>query len=389
MKTYCSVFAAVLAVSLCHATFAGAQTIPKSYGPPASPVGYMQGEAPAMPAQPMMDAYSSACGCGSGSCGDCADCGSCCDGWTQRFQVWGDYIYLRPRDVEVAYAVEINGPVGPGTTANDPVIQVSPLAMTDHEYQPGFRFGFGYTLDNCNQVAAQFTHFDATTTDAITAADPNNVIRSLVSPTALGVFNANGDGLDADAEDRIQFQLIDVDYKGLLAYCCDYKMGYVVGVRYARLEQDFAAQFQTNNVDTVLSNINFDGVGLRLGLEGERYGRNKQWFAYGKGVVSLVGGEFSSTYRYGTNADPVIVNTGWEAGRLVTIADLEVGAGWQNECGNLRLSVGYMYSSWFNTLKTNEWISAVRQNNFVDPADTTLDGMISFDGLTARVEVLW
>lgn len=48
-----------------------------------------------------------------------------------------------------------------------------------------------------------------------------------------------------------------------------------------------------------------------------------------------------------------------------------------------------MYSSWFNTLKTNEWINSVRQNNFVDPADTTLDGMISFDGLTARVEVLW
>lgn len=129
-----------------------------------------------------------------------------------------------------------------------------------------------------------------------------------MSPTALGVFNANGDGLDADAEDRIQFQLIDVDYRGLLAYCCDYKMGYVVGVRYARLEQEFAAQFQTNNVDTVLSNINFDGVGLRLGLEGERYGRNKQWFAYGKGVVSLVGGEFSSTYRYGTNADPLEFN---------------------------------------------------------------------------------
>jgi hypothetical protein len=37
---------------------------------------------------------------------------------------------------------------------------------------------------------------------------------------------------------------------------------------------------------------------------------------------------------------------------------------------------------------TKEWINSIQENNFVDPSDN-YNGMITFDGLTARVEVLW
>ena len=140
----------------------------------------------------------------------------------------------------------------------------------------------------------------------------------------------------------------------------------------------------------------FDGGGIKLGLEGTRYGAQNQFFVYGKGYTSFVAGTFRTNYQLNrTIFNPTavlpplnITNTNWEADRIVTILDLEAGIGWHNFTDNLRLSVGYMVSQWFNTVKVNEWINAVQQNNFVDPSDN-FKGMIAFDGLTAKIELLW
>jgi hypothetical protein len=39
-------------------------------------------------------------------------------------------------------------------------------------------------------------------------------------------------------------------------------------------------------------------------------------------------------------------------------------------------------------VRTNEWINAVQNNNFTDPSDN-FEGLMTFDGLTARVELRW
>jgi len=118
------------------------------------------------------------------------------------------------------------------------------------------------------------------------------------------------------------------------------------------------------------------------GLEGERYSRNGAWTVYGKSTASFVGGEFRSTYTQDNLIGTRIVDTGWRAGRLVTILDLEVGVGWISPCEHWRLSAGYMVSGWFNVVKTDEWIKSVQRNNFVGLGDT-----LTFDGLTARAEL--
>ena len=100
-----------------------------------------------------------------------------------------------------------------------------------------------------------------------------------------------------------------------------------------------------------------------------------------RGTANFVPGEFRTRYTQGSNVDPIIVDTAWKAGRIVSILDLEVGAGWQSCCGHVRLTAGYVISSWFNTVNTDEWIQSVRTNNFVGLNDT-----MTFDGLTARAE---
>jgi hypothetical protein len=318
------------------------------------------------------------CGDGCGGCG--GGCGGCCQGWCHRVNVFGEFLYLRARNAEVAYAVPIDGGLLPG----DPVIQTGPVEVVDPDGQAGFRIGAGFTLDECSQIVATYSYINSTTTDAVTLPGTGDVLRSLVSSP----INIATDGLDAAAALDIQFDLIDLDYKGLFAFCDDYKLNYLVGVRYASLDQDFASISATNGIAGVVSDVEFEGVGLRLGLEGERYGRNRQWFVYGKSAVSFIGGEFRTAYQSFDQGDALITDTSWRSGRIVTITDLEVGVGWRNHCDNFRVSLGYMYSFWHNTVMTREWINAVQENNFVDPSDN-FEGLLTFDGLTIRAEVLW
>lgn len=392
---------AALAVALLQfshtafAQFGGPPSLP-GYGPAGGfgPVGYMQNspsDAPAplsmnpMSGAPTPSAYGCSDGigggyppCGPGGCGDyCGDCG-----WSHRLNVFGEFLYLRARDAEVVYASEIDGPI----LAGAPGLQAGPLGIVDQDYQPGFRFGVGFTLDNCNQVQVTYSQLDSTSENEI-AATGTNVIRSLVShPNSA---NAGANWLNANADGNIQFKLLDADYRGLIASSCDYNVSYLVGVRYARFEQSFTANFVNAGVETVAANVDFDGAGLKFGMDFERYGRNQQWFVYGKGYASLIGGRFESNYLQSNQADPVVAATTWEAGRVITMLDMEAGLGWQSCNGNLRMSVGYLYSGWFNTIRMNEWIRAVQNQDYVSSGMSTYDTGITFDGLTARVEVLW
>jgi hypothetical protein len=320
--------------------------------------------------------------CGSGCCDDC------CSGWCHRINVFGEFLYLRPRNAEIAYAVPIDGNFAVGVPPQ--IVQIGPVEVLDPDFEPAFRGGVGFTLNECSAVVASYTNFESRTLDAVQLAGggPNNPV---LFPLILSPFpvNAGAGTLDAAALMDLNFELIDVDYKGLIAYNCDYRVNYVVGARYATLDQLVAATYTAGvNVNNALSSVQFEGGGLKLGLEGEYYACNSQFYAYGKGYASLIGGEFRASYFSNSDADPEIVNTSWEAGRLVGIYDLEVGVGWRNCCDSLRFSVGYSYSIWTNVVKNNEWINAVQQNNFVDPSDN-FNGLLTFDGLTARAEVLW
>jgi hypothetical protein len=356
-------------------------------GPGMAP-GMMPGMPGVVPAAFAGGAYGDpACaapGCTDPACGHDGKSGcNDCKGWCHRWNVFGEFLYMRARDAEVAYAVPIDGNI---TDPSDPVFQIGQVQVVDPDFQPGFRLGFGCTLDECSQIQATYSQLDADANDDLVLAGGGGAVaRSLVSPLPI---TAAVDTLDAEAHLLIQFKLFDLDYKGLFAYCDDYKLAYVVGARYGKLNQEFNALFEVNGFETVRTDVEFEGVGLKFGLEGERYGRNQQWFVYGKGDVAFIGGESRASY-FGTNqADDAIVDTSWEAGRLVTMTDLEVGFGWQNCCGNFRLSAGYVYSMWFNIVRTNEWIDSVQLNNFTDRSDN-YKGMMTFDGLTARAEFLW
>ena len=321
--------------------------------------------------------------CGDGKCETKGkSCGVCCPpAWAHRCGVFAEYLLVRPRDAEVAYGVPINGPIV--RPPADP-IQVGPVAIVDPDYSTGFRLGGSFAFDWCSSIVVTYSHFESNTEDAI-AADPTEaVIRPLVMHPSM--FQANTDALDAWAGLGIDYDTIDADYRSILWLGNCSVINWSVGARYARLQQDFASLFTLSGEnEEVLTDVGFDGGGLRIGLDGERH-HCCGFLLYGKSSLSAVAGEFSASYFQADNFDQEIVNTAWKAGRIVPIMDLELGVGWQSRCGHFRLTAGYNVSYWFNTVTTDQWIKSVQQNDFVGQPDGMSYDTITFDGATARAE---
>jgi len=297
-----------------------------------------------------------------------------------RTGFFGDFLYLRPRNAEIAYALPIDGPVAP-TLGNE--VPIGPTAVVDFEYEPAFRVGGVFRLNDGASLVGQYTYFrsDASSSATINAAD--GVLRSLVSHP-LGA-NAATDTLDANATLALDYDLVDLDYRGLIVGCescqgkCAYIVNYLVGGRYARFDQDFRSNFVVTGTTTVDTNVDFEGGGIRLGLEGERHSTATGIYVYGRGVTNLMVGEFKADYQQTNTFNGVEAFTNWSGGRVVPVLDLELGLGWVGPRRRLKLSGGYLVSSWFNVVKTEDFINAAQNHDF-----DSLSGNLTFDGLVAR-----
>jgi hypothetical protein len=300
--------------------------------------------------------------------------------WAHRCAVFGELLLIRPRDAEVAFGVPIDGDI---EQASSPV-QMGPVGIVDPDHSSGFRAGFSIALDWCRSIVMTYSMFESHTDSQMILQDPESVIAPLVMHP--GTINAGDFFLSASAGLGVDYDLVDADYRSLLSLGRCHVVSWFVGARYGRLRQNMITTYTlTGTTESVLSDIVFEGGGIRFGLDGERHNRSGL-LLYGRSVLSLVAGESTAIYQQGEDFDSAVVDTEWKAGRIVPIVDLEVGAGWQSPCGRFRLSAGYQINYWFNTVTTDQWIRAVQSNSFVGQPDGMSYDTISFDGLVARAE---
>ncbi|MEX0641280.1 MAG: Lpg1974 family pore-forming outer membrane protein [Pirellulales bacterium] len=318
-------------------------------------------------------AAGNTCGAGNGDC-----CNDCDPFWVHRNSVFFEFLYMRARDAEVAYAVPIDGPIVPGA----PPIQVGRTGVVDPDYEPAFRLGFALALDDCGSLVTTYTHFESNTNDTMSIAPPD-VIRSLVMHPAS--INAATDVLDASAGYGVDFQTLDIDMRRIWFSGDDYAVNYLVGLRYAHLDQDFHSEFSNLGISTVDTNIQFDGGGLRIGLDGEKR-TCAGLILFARGAASFVAGDFEASYHQFDAVSFFDVDSSWEAGRVVTMLDFEAGIGWSSYDDRLRLTLSYVMSGWHNVVKVEDYIDRVRTNNFIDLGK---DEILSFDGVASRVEWRW
>ena len=295
--------------------------------------------------------------------------------WCRTWNIWGEFLYLRSRDSEVTYGVETNTAVAPPT----PPVQVGRVGMIDQTHDPGFRFGVTYGLDETSSLTASWAMLESHRTDRIDRTSLSNVIESMVlHPTTVA---ASSSGTFATGIHDIDFDLVDLEYRGQLSSSEVTKTNYVIGLRYVNLQQQFLHNTDIIGSQSVDTDIDFHGLGVRLGLEGERFRHKSRCFFYGKTYVNFIPGEFNAKFDQGQAFDASVVDTLWEAGRIVSIWDLELGLGHVCKSERWSMSLGYSFSAWTNVVKTDEFINAVQTNNFLDLGET-----MTYDGLVARLE---
>ena len=316
-----------------------------------------------------------------GQTADCA-CDSCClPPWAHRCNVFYEVMVLRPRDAEVAYAVPIDGAIVPGITP----VQVGRIGVADPDYTPGWRLGGTWAFNECSSLVFTYSRFESSTNDSVSTTAPNVIRSTVLHP---GTANAGSDFLDARAVSDVDFQLFDIDYRAVWDSGDLWAINYLVGFRYAQLNQTFTGVFNnTGTLDLLNTRTTFEGAGVKLGLDAEKHACNSGLFIYGRTTASFIAGDTRARYFQSSDVDPSIVDTTWKAGRIVTILDLELGAGWQSPCGRWRINGGYLFASWYNVLPTDQWIRNVQTNDFVD--DQHDNDAITFDGFTLRLTYQW
>jgi len=315
----------------------------------------------------------------SGGCPNgCCDSIPCCDvheTHCPRFGIFADFLYLHPRDADIAYALPQNGLVV-GAAPN------GPIATVDPQYEPGIRGGLSYYVDEHTRISSAYTFFESSAVSEVNNANFINPL--LLFPNALNVGFA---AQPVTAAYDIDFQLIDVQFEGAIKNTEKYWWGYLVGARYGALDQqlqvayDFALPDGVRILDTT---INFDGAGPRIGLQGERQiFPCRKWTVFGRGVANFLAGEFRSTYRqFNETFTLVEAETAFSEDKIVSLLELEVGVAWHSEEGHVRIWGGYMINAWLNTITTSDWIQGVQNENYQDLGDT-----MTFDGLMAGLEL--
>ncbi len=225
---------------------------------------------------------------------------------------------------------------------------------------------------------ATYWYYRSATSDPLTLPGGTGWIRPEV--THPNTPAADFDKLAAAADYEINFQMVDASYRAILFRDSSYSVNYLVGLRYAHLDQQFRGAFTVLGERTVDTNIQFNGIGARVGLDGEQLvGRG--FLVYGQAFGNLLAGRFSADFQQEFNLAGVEATAGIEDNRVVPQVELELGLGWQDSCGKLRVRAGYYLGAWFNIATTPTWIDAVQANNVTEVNESLL-----FDGMSIRVE---
>ena len=311
--------------------------------------------------------------CSANLSGDC-DC--CTPMWCHRCGVFADLLYIRPGNIDYIYAQERTG-----TLPTDS--PTGPVGRVGFDAALGYRFGVNHAMSDCSSLQFSYTWFQVDTQDSITAA-PGTVLAFL--PGDPSIPNVGASSIQASARYNLRFQQADLDYRGLLYGTDNSALNYFGGIRYANLKQDFHAQEDVGaptGLTDAISHISFDGFGIGMGLDGIRRSAYSGLLVYGRGSASFVSGEFKANFRqlsqFGPNS---VVGNDLVDYRVMSILQTELGVGWQNCFGCIRVTAGYQFAGWFNALTIPSYIAGVQTRQFSDLNET-----LSFDGLVARV--LW
>ena len=296
-----------------------------------------------------------------------------------RFVLSGEFLYLRASNAAMTnFAVPVNGAVVPPPT---PAVPLGAVGAVEYDFDPGFRVGLDWVWNEYSRWVATYTQLRLDDREAL-SIDPTSplAIQSLVMHPSTAAADALY--LDATGTGRIDLRLADIEYRRV--YIEDwYRWDFLVGARYAHLDQNFLAVFSnTTTTETIEADTDFDGGGIRFGTRGDWRSSRHGFFIYASANTSFVAGRFSSSYRQDDSLLGTIVFTSRKDDRIINISEAELGFGWRSPTRRWWFSGGYQFNTWSDIVSNAGLIRAVQGTSFFPIRDR-----LTLDGVVARAEL--
>lgn len=299
-----------------------------------------------------------------------------------RLVLFGEFLYLRASDAAMTnYAVPVDAAGAP----------MGSVAFVEQSWEPGFRAGFDWVWNDYSRWVAAYSEIDMKTTD-MASVDPTSTLglqQFVLHPStaAAGEFYQT-----ASARGDVKMRLGDIEYRRV--YLEDwYRWDFLVGARYAGLDQRFRAEFTNATPRTAMvdADVKFDGGGIRFGTRGDWRSSQHGFFIYAQATTSFIAGQFSSRFTQMDSVGGLVANTSRKDDRIINLTDAELGVGWHSPSHRWWFSAGYLFNTWSDVVNTAGVIrnaqanvaSAALGTSFFTPIRERL----TFDGLVARAEL--
>jgi hypothetical protein len=333
----------------------------------------------------------SACGCGPYCEADAAPCGMFGLGGGQFF-VTADYLNVHASFSEATAYVSQDLANGSD--------QFIPLQF---DYQSSYRVGGGWRSCCCgDQIRFMFTRLKS---DAADTAFPGDIVpyEAAAPPGGQTNISANVDARMFDLECAKTIPLGGQCCGGCGDACgdgcCDpcgsccpaWDLTWSGGIRWADVgwQRSYVAVDSTGfPVTDAEAGMNFEGGGIRTGLEGRRYFFSDGWLSiYGKGNISLLLGDVNvSSVRAvddpSSLPSPDIVNTQtFRTRQIIPVTELEAGVTAQVSC-NTAITAGYLFAAFHDLGFRDE-----HELNTLLPTTYDDANILGFDGFFARIEM--
>jgi hypothetical protein len=175
---------------------------------------------------------------------------------------------------------------------------------------------------------------------------------------------------------------------GCETYCCpQWELMWSGGLRFADVDwqREYAAFTDIGTLSSAASAaLDFQGGGLRMGLEGRRYFFDGGLLSiYLKGDISLLLGDVDlvsqRTVEGGSTPDVVNIQT-FHGRNIIPVTELEAGLTGQLT-SHAKLSAGYFFSAWHDLAFRDQFSFETLLNTNYDDAN-----ILGFDGFFARLE---
>jgi hypothetical protein len=295
---------------------------------------------------------------------------------SHRTGISGTYLYLQAQTLDIPFATPVDGFGGLA-------VPTGPTLFVDPSHQPGFRVGLTENRTSDSSLSADFWHYQSQARSNGSLPTGTDVFNALlVHPNTTSVA---GDSLSAAANFDIDFSVVDLHYRTTLHETDLFAIDLTAGARYARIEQDLQASYSILGTTNVMTDLDFDGVGPRIGLEFERPFDSDRFQLFIRGYGSMLIGRVTADFvQTNVLTGGVQATTSMADNRFIPTTELEIGLDWLSSDGNWQLSGGYYIATYHSALTTGRFIQGVQNYDLYK-----LEEDVTFSGLMARIEVHW